>query len=93
MEVHRNEDGEIQLKNTGDPYVDKWEAEIASGLAPNMTEAFTADEMDWFKRTRLRSVDRVRYQQAVQEFEERRAPKKEAPPRYNSPFMTFGDDD
>lgn len=44
LEKHRNEDGNIQLKDTGDPLIDKWEAEMAAGRKPNFREAFSEEQ-------------------------------------------------
>ncbi len=52
LEAERNADGEIQLKNTGDPYIDKWEEEIAAGITPDFTEMFTPEDMAKYKRLR-----------------------------------------
>lgn len=43
LEAHRNEDGEIQLKDTGDDLIDRWEEVIAQGGEPDLWEAFNED--------------------------------------------------
>ena len=62
LEAHRQADGEIQFKNTGDPYVDKWEEQIARGEIPTLTEAFTPEELKAYLR--LREKSRGLYTQA-----------------------------
>ena len=51
MEIHTNEKGEIQFSDTGDPLIDRWEAQIAQGLTPDLTEAF---DKDTWERTKAR---------------------------------------
>lgn len=46
LEVHRQEDGEIQFTNTGDALIDKWEEDLANGNFPDLTEAFTAESLE-----------------------------------------------
>ncbi len=57
LEAHRQEDGEIQLKNTGDPYIDKWEEELAQGLVPDYEEMFTEEQMAYYRRIRTQHQD------------------------------------
>lgn len=37
LEAQRNEQGEVTF-STGDPYIDKWEQELAMGLEPDLLE-------------------------------------------------------
>lgn len=37
LEANRSADGEVTF-STGDPYIDKWEQEIAMGLEPDLLE-------------------------------------------------------
>lgn len=37
----KGEDGEYHFEETGDPLLDKWEAEIAAGLDPDLTEGMS----------------------------------------------------
>lgn len=37
----KGEDGEYHLEDTGDPLIDKWEAEYAMGLEPDLTEGLS----------------------------------------------------
>lgn len=53
LEAHRNEDGFIQLRDTGDALIDKWEEQIAAGQEPDLTQAFSAEA--WEKLNRLRT--------------------------------------
>lgn len=59
LEVHRNEDGHIQFKNTGDDLIDKWEEQIARGETPNMAQDMF-DEEALEKLERLRARGRAR---------------------------------
>lgn len=43
LEAHRNEDGFIQLKDTGDDLIDRWEEKIAAGEEPDLKEAFSPE--------------------------------------------------
>lgn len=40
----KGEDGEIVFTDTGDPLIDKWEAELAAGLMPDLTEGMPEKE-------------------------------------------------
>jgi len=55
LEVHRQADGEIQLKDTGDKLIDKWEEKIAQGHEPDLTEAFTPEGLEKLQRLQARS--------------------------------------
>ena len=52
MERHRNDAGQIQLTNTGDPLIDLWEEQIAQGIRPNLNEAFAPGELDKLQKMR-----------------------------------------
>lgn len=60
LEVHRQADGEIQLKDTGDAYIDKWEQQIADGEEPDLTETFSKKELERLQFARKKSEDRLR---------------------------------
>lgn len=91
LEVHRNADGEIQLQDTGDDLIDKWEQQIAEGDDVDLWEAFSPEAIEKIKQ-RLRNkrkvttasmgdvVDQAQAQQAQID----RVTKKK-------PFNTFGD--
>lgn len=49
MEAHRQSDGEIQLKDTGDTLIDKWEQELADGKVPDLWESFSPSARDGIK--------------------------------------------
>jgi len=55
LEVHRNADGFIQLKDTGDPLIDKWEEKIAQGDEPDLWEAFSPEAREQLNRARARA--------------------------------------
>lgn len=60
LEVHRNEDGHIQFKNTGDDLIDKWEEQIARGETPNFAEdAFDEEALAKIERLRKRGQART----------------------------------
>ena len=52
LERHRNADGFIQLKNTGDAQIDLWEEQIAQGITPDLLEVFPQEELDKLQRMR-----------------------------------------
>ena len=103
LEMHRTADGNIQLKDTGDPYIDKWEEELAKGLHPDLTEMFTPEQLDRYKKLRVRSQGAVRdtmLQEAVDAaaanhpLERKIRAHREAQTSNTSRFpRTFGDDD
>ncbi len=105
LEADRGEDGEIQLKNTGDPYIDKWEEEMAQGLSPDLTEMFTPEHMAKYARLRNQAAGGVPRHRELQEaveahnanhpMERRNRDHQEALARKLSPGRfpgTFGDD-
>lgn len=59
LEAHRNEDGHIQFKNTGDDLIDKWEEQVAAGDTPSMAQDMF-DEETLEKLERLRARGRAR---------------------------------
>lgn len=65
LEVHRNSDGEIQFKDTGDALIDKWEAQIAAGETPDLFEAFDEESISHMERLRQAARDRDPYQGAT----------------------------
>ena len=54
LERHRNEDGHVQVKNTGDAQFDRWEADIAEGYEPDLMEAFSEGELARIAKMRAR---------------------------------------
>ena len=89
IEAHRNENGDIQFKDTGDPYIDKWEEELASGQTPDLMEMFTADQISRIVKRSARSA--TAGQRAMVD-----VPPKPANTGATLPvrrdFRTFGDD-
>lgn len=65
LEAHRNADGEIQFSDTGDPLVDKWEAQIAKGELPDLFEAFDEESLTHMERLRQAAIDKDPYQGAT----------------------------
>lgn len=59
LEAHRNEDGHVQFKDTGDEFIDRWEEQIAAGESPDMMEAFSEEQLK--KLDRLRTRGRTRF--------------------------------
>lgn len=49
LEVHRQADGEIQFTDTGDSLIDKWEQDLADGILPDLTEAFSEGSLEKIK--------------------------------------------
>lgn len=62
IEAHRNEKGEIQFTDTGDPLIDKWEEQIARGEIPDLYEAFDEESLQHLERLRQAARDRDPYQ-------------------------------
>lgn len=44
IESRRTEDGRVIFQNTGDALIDKWEAEMAAGLEPDLLEGLSPEE-------------------------------------------------
>jgi hypothetical protein len=88
-EIHRTEEGEYRLSQTGDPYFDKWEEELEKDIDPDLTEMFSGDELEWFKRARLRAQG-VFVPEPKKTVRTQEVPEKDL---FDSKFMpTFGDD-
>lgn len=58
IEAHRNADGEIQFKDTGDELIDRWEEQIAKGESPDLFEAFDEESIKHMEK--LRAAARAR---------------------------------
>lgn len=58
IEAHRNADGEIQFKDTGDELIDRWEEQIARGESPDLFEAFDEESIKHMEK--LRAAARAR---------------------------------
>jgi hypothetical protein len=61
LEAHRNPDGHVQFKNTGDPLIDRWESLIAEGKTPDFGEAFSDEDKERLERMRARGKARTRF--------------------------------
>lgn len=59
LEAHRNEDGHIQFKNTGDNLIDKWEQQIADGSEPSYDDMLTPEVRAKLARMRKRGDART----------------------------------
>jgi hypothetical protein len=59
--MHRQADGEIQLKDTGDALIDKWEEQIAEGMEPDLWEAFSDKEREKLKAKLGKEKSRKRH--------------------------------
>jgi hypothetical protein len=56
LEQHRNEDGTIQFKATGDDLIDRWEKELSQGNTPDLMEAFSEEQ----KNSIIKRLERVK---------------------------------
>lgn len=50
LEAHRNADGHVQFKDTGDPLIDKWEEQIAQGIMPDFSEGIRPEDLEKIKQ-------------------------------------------
>jgi len=55
LEVHRQQDGEIQFKDTGDDLIDRWEQQLADGDDVDLMEAFTPESMARLKELQAKA--------------------------------------
>lgn len=62
IEAQRNEQGEIQFTDTGDDLIDKWEAQIAKGETPDLTEAFDDESLTHIRKLKQAAIARDPYQ-------------------------------
>ena len=49
IDAKKTETGDVVF-NTGDPLIDKWEQELASGLVPDLLEGLPKEQRDKYKR-------------------------------------------
>lgn len=52
IEAHRNTNGEIQFRDTGDELIDRWEAQIANGEIPDLFESFDEESLKYIEKLR-----------------------------------------
>lgn len=62
IEAHRNENGDIQFKDTGDDLVDRWEEQIANGEVPDLMEAFDEESIQHIKKIKAAAAAKDPYQ-------------------------------
>ena len=62
IESHRNENGDIQFKDTGDDLVDRWEEQIANGEIPDLMEAFDEESVQHIKKIKAAAIAKDPYQ-------------------------------
>jgi hypothetical protein len=62
IEAHRNVDGEIQFKDTGDELVDRWEEQIAAGQIPDLFEAFDEESIRHLEKLKAAAAARDPYE-------------------------------
>ncbi len=55
LEMHRQDDGEIQFTETGDALVDQWEADMAAGIEPDLSAALSPEVLRKLEATRGKS--------------------------------------
>lgn len=55
LEVHRQADGYIQLTDTGDNLIDRWEQQIASGEEVDLWESFSPEARERIEKMRKKS--------------------------------------
>lgn len=92
--MHRQADGEIQLKNTGDNLIDKWEQQLADGDEPDLLEAFTPEAVEKIRGLHKRKRKRapVSFGDTMRHVNElSRKEGWDGPPRSDG-FKTFGDE-
>jgi len=93
LEAHRNPDGHVQFKNTGDAVIDRWEEQIAAGKTPDFGEAFSQEDRAKLERMRQRGKARTRLGgtfKAVVEDMERQARLEGLTPQSRGPGGTIG---
>ncbi|MDB5716288.1 MAG: hypothetical protein JWO15_3685 [Sphingomonadales bacterium] len=63
LEIHRNEDGDIQFQDTGDDMLDAWENQFAKGEDVDLWEAFSekskTDILERFKKFKERKTGHI----------------------------------
>lgn len=50
LEAYKTSDGEYVFTDTGDEMIDRWEAQLAAGIDPDLEEAFDEASLAWVKR-------------------------------------------
>lgn len=44
--AERNKTGHVRLPKTGDPFIDRWEEQLAQGITPDLTETLMPEARD-----------------------------------------------
>ena len=65
IEAHRQADGHVQFKNTGDDLIDQWEEQLARGEDPNLEEAFSSGSLE--RLSRFKNRDRTFAPKSIKE--------------------------
>lgn len=82
-----DEDGEFYFTNTGDPYVDKWERELAAGIVPDLTEGMSEQAKEELRKER-EAIERAKgFSGMIEEPE----PTENLP--FDSKFVPVGSDE
>lgn len=83
LEAHRNKDGHVQFKDTGDDMIDRWEQQLAEGETPDFMEAFSEEQRKRLERLRKKGNSRVtgRSMKAVADAVDREAQQAGLRPR------------
>ena len=59
IESRKTEDGKVVFANTGDALIDKWEKEMAEGLAPDLLEGLGPEE----RAAEAKALEKLKAQQ------------------------------
>ena len=87
FEAGKGEDGEIMFGDTGDPMIDKWEAEFAKGLVPDLGEGMTNEAKDRLGRLANRKRSMAEGAKKLDSIDETYGPTD---PRLASKFVQVG---
>ena len=90
LDAMRGEDGEIVLTDTGDPLIDKWEAELSKGLMPDLEEGMSEESRQRLHAERKKIPAAQKALEAALTNERFDQPPKKSDRRFESKFARRG---
>jgi len=89
LEAYRQADGEIQLTDTGDELIDKWEALLAEGKVPDLYEAFSKEGLEHLRNLK-RSGKSSAHEKMKRSMEPLNIPNAPPSPTEDTTNVTYG---
>lgn len=84
-----SKNGEFFFEGTGDPFIDKWEKELAAGLTPDLSEAYTPEHRKKWQKEK-EALANAKVSEVPPEFEDNYTNSSTSDPRLASKFVARG---